>query len=209
MLLSERKLMQKDIDAFVEDRHIMQKDIDMLLHDRKLMEKDIKQFIFNEKTIKKQNGILAARVLKLKEELESSKPYNPEGVDEYGVYIPSTDYPLESGEGEFGVAIDPALAYHASSENLTESRKNRQFITESRNKQRNIKSEIVAFFEREVKKYPALYNIKEKIINSSDLIIATRVVDEYISSEKERPVFTESRRSFINNSNDDWLGDRY
>lgn len=215
-LMSERKIMESDIANFADDRETMEADINQLLTDRETMENDLKQYEYNEKRLRTENAKLLATVRVLKENLESAKPYNPENVDEYGMYAGGagypTAYPTESGEGEFGVAIDPALAYHASSENLLESRKRGtgSFITESKKRDRDIKSEIASFYEKEARKHPALRNIQEKVLSAKDLIMATRIIDSYVSKENDRPLReSTSKVSFKSTDDDDWLAGRF
>lgn len=207
-LVKERAMFLKDVKALMEDKQNMLSDIQAFLKERKAMRKDIYNLLkINEKLSKK-----------LKEDStpgEIEPPEVPEIED-----VQDEEYKDE----DFGLAIDPAMAYtsddetgyggvpysnYNTEEGFLEKKKSAKVapkkIKEAATRTIKVNKDVLSYYNEKVTKKPILKKVKEQILKQGSLIQAVRFVEKFLDGQNDKPVrILESKVS----KHHDWIGDR-
>lgn len=211
--MKDKITMSEDIENLIQDRKTLMKDLRITLEDRKVMERDIQKLI-------KENSILKKKMRNYKE--ESYEDIEPPEVPDMDV-VQDTEYADE----DYGLAIDPAMAYRSDDEdfggvpftnyndegNYLESKSSKVKKQKSKPKMKEFvirkkpsyNRDVVEYFESKVKEKPILRKIKEQIVSQSSLVKAVNMIDKYLKNDDEKPYrIMESTKS----RHYDWVGNR-
>lgn len=206
-LLEDSSTKEQDIRNLMEDLSTAISDVKRLLKDNDTRQRDINALMEDSKLRDRDIGILRAKLKEAEEGLADEGAYrvDPAISDETATAMdPAIEY-RASDDNEFGGL--PMEGYDGDQIDMTEKHnpRNRSRIQE-RVSLKEVKgnSAVLTFYQEEVKKNPALAEIKKEILKSGSLIEAIRIVESYASRLEDAPI----RISESIQSEPDWLRGR-
>lgn len=204
--MKDKIVMSEDISNLIDDRKQLMSDLRITLEDTKVMKRDIQKLV-------KENNKLKKQVRHFKEDgYEDIEPAEVPDID----VVQDEEY----GDEDYGLAIDPAMAYKSDDEdfggvpftnfnsesgylenrNIKKKKPMREFVI--RNKPNR---DVMEYYENKVKDKPILRKIKEQIVSQNSLVKAVNMIEKYLKNYEEKPYrIMESS----NSKHYDWVGNR-